>query len=243
MTPKPPPSAPGVQPPPDPSRIVFVDTSTGMLTQAGYWFLYLLFIGGQNAEALAILEAFDGGTETILAPKIEELLHRSVMFLDDAPGVSEQRIQEVLKLLFAESPGIGVTQAQLDQLSALNALTGDVQVDPRVSELEALWALEWGGPQLKPATAPGTTTIDTHTLTTATTNIVASVLPAPANSLLVVKLIADVTGGRSVTWDAASFVYSPGPFTLLSNSRATVIFAADAASGKWEQAAPVQVHE
>jgi hypothetical protein len=242
MNPTGPTATSSVQPPPDPSRIVFVDTTTGMLTQDGYWFLYLLFVGGQNAEGLAILEAFDSGPDLSMNPQIEELMHKSALFLEDAPGVTERRVQEVLKLLFSESSVDGVTQRQLDQRYILQAMGGDVQVDPRVAELEKLWALEWGSPQSTPA-ASGSTTIDTHTLTVASTNIVASVLPAPANSMLIVKLIADATGGRAVTWDAASFVYSPGPFTLLSNSRATVIFAADAASGKWEQAAPVQVHE
>lgn len=105
--------------------------------------------------------------------------------------------------------------------------------------------LEWNGSLWTPTTpsvVPGAIITDVHNLTTATTNIVASVLPAPANGFLAVKLTQDATGGRQWTWDATSFLFAPSGGGVLPNARMTFLFTADVASGKWEQAAPPMVH-
>lgn len=109
-----------LRPPPNPARIAMVD-SQGMLTRDGFWFLYQLFKGAQGAEATAILEAIDGGTEGVLSPQFQDIAGRLSLSMDLTPGIG---------------------RAELDEVLGLASFGDQVFNDPRIDDIERLvWSL------------------------------------------------------------------------------------------------------
>lgn len=104
-------------------------------------------------------------------------------------------------------------------------------------QLDAIYRLISAFSVTIPDPVPSSSSVifDTHTLT-ANSTINASVMPPPANTLLVVKLIWDATGTWVATFNAAHFSDYPSGLTRLASTVSTIIFIADGA--KWRQAAP-----
>jgi hypothetical protein len=72
-----------------------------------------------------------------------------------------------------------------------------------------------------------------HTLAAATTQIDAATSPA-ANTLLLVEIIQDATGGRQITWNTAAGHFAPGTPVNISpvpSTRSSYLFAP--AAGRW----------
>lgn len=107
-----------LQPPPNPARIQFCDPKTGMLTQIGYWFLYNLFTGAQNAEFIALLAAFDstseGGSDASAAvqaamgdsPQIDPGIAEAKLLASMNDGCALWPPDALLALLMSDAPGV-----------------------------------------------------------------------------------------------------------------------------------------
>lgn len=148
-----PPSS-NLRPPPDQARTPLVD-SKGYLTHDGWWFLYLLFTGAQDAEGTAILEAIDSGTEGALAPRIDDLAREAGAF-EPAPGVTQRQLEQA-KILADFEPAPGVSARELEEVKVLGEVCGCASLLSRLQDLERLVAMIGEQPQAIP-TAPASIT-------------------------------------------------------------------------------------
>lgn len=128
-----------LRPPPDPSRIVFTDPPTGILTRDGFYFLLSLFKAAVRAEGTAILEAIDSGSEITVIPGLQDFAAKVAALAEATPGITKAQLEEIAKLLYLDAPA-GVTLRQLEEVRRF--LDGDQGCDccRRISELEKLIA-------------------------------------------------------------------------------------------------------
>jgi hypothetical protein len=141
-----------LRPPPDPTRTAIVD-SNGFLTRDGWWFLYALFTGAQNADATAVLEAFDSGTETALLPGLNDLAAQAAGSLDIPAGVG-RRAFEASRAAAQFDPAPGITRQQWHEIRALIELGSSSRFLARLDDLEKLLALLSDQPPTTAASVP-----------------------------------------------------------------------------------------
>jgi hypothetical protein len=191
-----------LRPPPEPARTAIVD-SKGYLTKDGWWFLYLLFRGAQNAEGTAILEAIDAGTEDVLLPRLSDLAREAAVNCQPAPGVSERQLEEA-KTAAALDPPAGVSARQLDEVRTLGEVCGCASLLPRLQDLERLVATLGDQPATVAATTPGITGSSTGPVPPGGTGIppgtpTVLALPLPSNPLSVV--------GQTIIFNGVPWVF------------------------------------
>lgn len=141
-----------LRPPPEPNRTPIVDAK-GYLTRDGFWFLYQLFKGAQNAEGTAILEAIDAGTEMTLLPLLRDLAAGAIGVLEGAPGVNARQLDELRASLELQAAP-GVSARSLADVRVVGELCGCSSLLPRLKDLEKLVAMLSDQPAAAPAKTP-----------------------------------------------------------------------------------------
>lgn len=132
-----------LQPPPVPLRTPFVD-NLGVLTKEGWWFLYQLFRGAQQAEGTAILEALDSGTENALTPVIRDLsVETASSYLETETGVTQRQLDQATIQEYL-CPWPGITLAQFEEVGKLLAMDDVGSIVQRLADLEKFVAIGFG---------------------------------------------------------------------------------------------------
>lgn len=145
---------------PDPARTQFVNPKTGMLTNDGFWALYLMFRQVQASEGTAILEAFDEGTETALSPQIADLFKTTVGYLESPPLVTKDDLTQIMANVALEQ-SLGITRSQLEEVETLAVIGDYTSLAPRISDLENLVAMINDASTFK-STGGGAVLVGTH---------------------------------------------------------------------------------